>query len=219
MADATNATATAEAPAEGAGTSPPSQPTSAAQAASTASIDNAISATPSTTPGDALKAAMEAPDSKPLELKLPEGFVPEPGLLEEFKQLATEAKLDASVAQKLVDFEARRQRQAIEEFQRQDREWRAAIDSDPDVGGPKFAESLQHVRRAVDMLGGREVAELLASRGLGNHPLLFKGLVKLGRALAEDSVAGATSPADEAPRSIAEVFYPNTKFYVNSKES
>jgi hypothetical protein len=152
-------------------------------------------------------------EKKPIELKLPDGFKADAKELDGFKALAGELELDSTKAQKLFDFDVAREQArntaAEAKWQKQDKAWRAAVESDPELGGAKFATTQLEVRGALKFLG-KEFGNLLQRAGLGNHPDAIRALAKIGRANADDSISGASGGAAGAskakPKSDAEIF-------------
>jgi hypothetical protein len=163
----------------------------------------------------AAPAAVEPP--KPpaeIELKLPEGFKPDEEGLAAFKADAKELGLDSAKAQKLFDRyvaleAARGQAQAKAQAER-DAKWTAEIQADPEIGGEKSEAAKADIRRALAKFGGAKMAQALHAAGLGNHPDLVRGFVAIGKAFAEDSIAGTAQAAGSAQpeKSLRELMYP-----------
>lgn len=153
------------------------------------------------TPGDQGK-----PTEKPAEVKvqppadiavkLPDGIEPDEVLLSEFKPLAKELGLKSEGAQKLVDLFVRAQDGALKKSQeawaQQQKEWVDAVKADSDFAGAKFDASVQVARKAIERFGSPALKEYLTASGVGNHPELVKLMYRVGQAIAEDSVAGAS---------------------------
>lgn len=134
-------------------------------------------------------------------MKFPEGVQVDKAAVETFTKLAGELKLDSAGAQKVVDLYAGLQTQAQQaaeaQFAAADKAWAETLKKDPDVGGEKYAASVEQARRAVHKFGGPELAKAIDAMGLGNHPALFKAFAKVGAAMAEDRIAGATTGGAE----------------------
>lgn len=158
---------------------------------------------------DAPQGAPEAYE----DFTLPEGMPLDEPSMGEFKTLAKELNLSQQQAQKLVDLEVARMQAAeksmIETEQKQTEEWVNAVKADPDIGGAKLESSLKIAKQAVTEFGGEEIASLLETTGLGNHPAVIKMFHKIGKAVAEDSVerGKATAPVRDA----AYHFYPSMR--------
>lgn len=137
-----------------------------------------------------------------LELKLPEDMQFEPASIEAFKAIASEAKLAPEVAQKIVDGHVAALKASAEKanalFEAEQKAWQESLKADAEIGGEHFEANVSHAKRAVAKFGGSELAGLLRESGLGNHPLLVKAFVKIGKAMSEDSVAGSRSSPSTA---------------------
>lgn len=141
---------------------------------------------------------------------MPEGFTVDDGALKTFKESAKKLGLDSAKAQAVLEgyVALDKQRAQADEaaFQKQAAEWAKQVLSDPEVGGDKLPAAKVDVKRALDKFGGKELVGLLQQAGLSSHPVVFKTLAAIGRALKEDSVAG-TAVAPKAPKkSDAELF-------------
>lgn len=126
------------------------------------------------------------------ELKAPEGWAPEAQVVDAFSKLANGLGLDNGKAQILYDTFAKLElgRAQVDAQVQQERntKWQAEVKADAVLGKP---ENLQKAVAGVRWIGGSEFAQLLDETGLGNHPVAVRAFLKLGQALAEDTVAGA----------------------------
>lgn len=137
----------------------------------------------------------ENEDSKPFELKLPEGVEVDAELLGALQKTAK----DADHAQQLVDVYLQVQQREREEFttafQKQQEQWVEEIKADKEV-----ETLLLSARKAMDRFASPELREFLDVSGLGNHPLMVRFVAAVGQAMSEDSVAGTsgnTAPAGD----------------------
>lgn len=211
MADTTTqtpgASATTGSTALTAGASDASPPTGTADpAGTTAAPPTAAAADAKTTDTEPAKA--EAPGEKtadtkakadaPLELKLPEG-VQAGEAFEKFKGLAKEYGLKGEQAQKVVDLFVETQRQAQQEqdtkYEQLKASWRDELKTDKDIGGVKLDASVQAARKVILKFGDAALREGLERTGYGDWPPLVRLMAKLGKAMGEDSVAGANGGA------------------------
>lgn len=72
----------------------------------------------------------------------------------------------------------------------QRKEWNAAFEADPDIGGANKDATIAAAARAFDHYGlkkGEGLRQLLDESGLGNHPDLIRFVAKVGHDLAEGS--------------------------------
>ena len=184
--------------------------------------------------------AMSKPDkeSKPGEpapdyskLAMPEGYAAHDPQMEEALALFGEHRLPPDVAQKLVDFAARRDKAVIEANVQAHakiqadawagviRGWQAALRADlagstEFVGAEQGGDGLQEMQslaaRAIDAYGGEDAAtirEHLQAYALGDHPAFARFLARAGRSVREDTLP---RPDDGGTRlSTAQVLYGN----------
>jgi hypothetical protein len=145
------------------------------------------------------------------DFALPEGITVDKRGIDDFKALAKKLNLPQAKAQKLVDFESARLREAVQASQRAwtdtQAKWQAEVKSDPEIGRGKLADSLSVAARAIDQFGGRALRQALDATGAGNNPEVVRAFVRIGRMISEAPVV--TGRAASAPRSIAEILYPS----------
>lgn len=149
-----------------------------------------------TTEGTAVPVAAEKPPEPELSLKLPDGVVADEALSKEFLPLAKELGLKQDGVQKLTDIYLKGQAGVAERAHKavadQDAQWKAALKSDPEIGGEKLEQHLVVARKAIAQFGSPALSEFLSSTGLTNHPEVVRFCHRIGKALAEDSVAGTS---------------------------
>ena len=83
--------------------------------------------------------------------------------------------------------------------------WAAELKADKAFGGAKFEANARTAQLALAKYGGDELAKVLEATGLANHPALVRAFFKVGQAMAEDSVAGASGARAAGDRSDAEL--------------
>jgi hypothetical protein len=143
------------------------------------------------------------------EFKAPEGQQYDPAILDSFAAAAKQANLTQDAAQKLLESMApavaERQKAQVEAVQNG---WLEAARTDKEFGGDKLPENLAVAKTAFDRFASPELKTLLNTTGLGNHPEMIRLMVKVGKAIGEDSfVSGgnATSKTD-----VTALLYPKT---------
>lgn len=152
--------------------------------------------------------APEVPDT--YELTMPEGMEPDAALLDKATPLFRELKLTGEQAQKLSDLYAGKlaetRKAQLDAWNGLLDGWRSAAQSDPEIGGAKFAENVGAAKTALDRFGTPELKKALDQYGMGNHPELIRFCCRVGRALGEDRlVDGKAGGASVDP---AKVLYP-----------
>lgn len=148
------------------------------------------------------------------ELKLPEGSTLKPSRLEELAATYKDSGVPNEAVQALVEHESEAHaawREGLKaEAKAQVTDWYKAAESDPEIGGAKFKESVNLANQVVNRFGSDALKAQLNESGLGNHPELMRMISRIGRAMAPDQlvVPGIQAPPE---KSAADIFYPNMK--------
>lgn len=128
-----------------------------------------------------------------LKIEFPEGANPE--LVEAFKSVAKEIALDSAKAQKIVDAFIQAEKKVADALQAEwletHRRWEKEVREDPEFGGPRFERNVNLANRALEQFGGQELIDFLREARLTNCPPLVRAFMRIGQALAPDSIAGA----------------------------
>ena len=160
-------------------------------------------------------AAEPAAPAKPVDyfaaLKLPEGVTAEDPYLKDAVALFGEAKIAPEIAQKLVDFDAKRQADAVARWQDEVAELSAKylqeVKADPEIGGARLPETMGYIGKAVDKFVPADLKVTLQSYGLGNYLVIARLLAFVGKQLSEDQTVTGNPPAAQKP--IEQIFYPS----------
>ena len=131
------------------------------------------------------------------KFELPEGVALDEARLAEFSTIAKDLGLTNEAAQKLVTWEAKRLSQQADAHLASVKAWHEELQADKDVGGDKLDANTATARKAID-LGPPELKKFLNDTGLGNHPLLFKWALSVGKKLSEDTLENGGKPAGAA---------------------
>lgn len=177
------------------------------------------------------KAAAEKAEAEKLDkaaaalaLKLPEGVDAKDPTVAEFKKLAAKAGLDSAKAQGLYDLHAKALSAAqkagtdasVAEIATTRKEWVSQLKADKEYGGAKFPETQALLKKVMTRYApDAETLEFLNS-GPGDHPGLVKLIARIGRDLAEDTVAKSTTAGK--PNGAASAEERLRKAYPNSPE-
>lgn len=142
---------------------------------------------------------------------MPEGVELDEELLGKATPIFKELGLTQENAQKVVDLAAE-MRQAdsqamIDAHQEQVQSWETEAKNDKEFGGDKFDENVGIARTGIEKVGSPALKEFLDETGFGNHPELFKMMVRVGKMVSEDDPGGG-DPAAEA-KDRASTLYPN----------
>lgn len=148
------------------------------------------------------------------ELKMPEKSLLEQADLDEVATYAKEKKLSNEQAQALLN--EKNQDRAVFHQRLMDKHnqtadaWTDEIKSDPEIGGTKYEESSIFAKKAFDAFAPPGLQKAFAETRLGNHPLLFKWAVRVGRAMSPKTLV---SPNANPPKQKAahDIMYDNTR--------
>lgn len=145
-------------------------------------------------------------------LKLPEGSLLQASHLEGLEAFAKERGLSQEQAQALAERESATVGAFLDSeqkaFQERAAKWVDEVKADPEVGGAKFAESIEHTKRMLKQYAPPEFMKLLDDTGYGNHPALVKTLARVAKAMSDDKLVQTGVNAPSGPKPIEDVFYP-----------
>ena len=187
--------------------------------------DGTIVTTPTPTEPKADAAKVDAPkvtDTKPAEpqpakkvvpekynLALPKDSLLDPTAIEEISSFAKENGLSNEEAQDILEGESVKLAAHVDKLKEK---WSTEWKNDKEIGGAEFEKNAELAKRVIDRFGTDGLKNELNKWGYGNHPELGRLLVKIGKAMAEDTLRmPGSQPAGEQRKSLAEVLYPNQK--------
>lgn len=210
MADETNATPAAEAPAP---TTPPESLLNAA--AETPPVEaTPAQAETEKSPTEETKPAEAAPALDVSALKVPEGVELAEGWQDRFKESMGELGIsDPEKAQKALDIYTKELTEAGTKpyalWAKTQTEWQDAVKADKEIGGDALQSTvLPTIAKVLDQYGTPEVRAAFAFTGAGNNPEIVRTLYRMSKALTEGGhVAG--SPASKPQGTGAHALYPD----------
>jgi len=130
-----------------------------------------------------------------LEVKLPDGVEADPKVLDWYKSAAKEAGLNSESASKLAEgflkFQQGAGDAAVEAWKQQGKDWFDDLKADPKFGGANLDANLAAFQAAVNRYGGKQLAADLRQYGVDNLPSLVRAFAEVGKAIREDTTAGA----------------------------
>ena len=143
------------------------------------------------------------------EITAPEGTTLDAKALEMFDPIFRDLTLTNEGAQKLVDaapafiehIGAAKDAALLANVVESRKAWAKAAMEDEEIGGPKFEESKAACAKLFDRVGfkqGEGFRSFLDESGLGNHPDLIRGLVRLAKMTGEDSFTRSASDGGDA---------------------
>lgn len=148
-------------------------------------------------PGESKDAAVD------YKFDVPEGVTLDEGDLKQFTEIAKELKLPQDQASKLVGLAIAREQVRAEAFVKQVQTWADEVKADKELGTD---ESIATAKKAID-LGPPELKELLNSTGLGNHPVVVRWALSVGKALSEDKFIAGKDGGNAQPKTLEERLY------------
>ncbi len=124
-----------------------------------------------------------------------EGVKLDDGQVEAASAVFKDLNLTQEQAQKLVDFQATQMQSQAEAWSKQVKDWGDEIKADPEVGGEAYDANAGKARSLIKRFGSEELSSYLNETGLGNHPHLFKFVLKLAQGIGEDATPPGTTKA------------------------
>ncbi len=136
-------------------------------------------------------------------VKLPDNYVLDAGLLDEFNELAGRYNLSQKGADELMSMAVKltqltgdnysktlveQQRQKIAEFKR-------ALALDREIGGADLNKNMRTANIAYTQFADEELQNLLQETGLNCHPKLVKMFYNIGKKMQNDFIYGVNAPA------------------------
>lgn len=187
----------------------------AGKAAAAAAGDDSSGGSPGIASEESAKegAASGAPEAY-AEFELPEGVKIDEAELEEMKAHFKEMGFTQEQAQKEITRQAQKfqasenaQRDA---FQQIKKDWLGAAQTDTEIGGEAFEQSVSLARNAVKKYGTDGLNKFFRDSGIGNHPEIIRVFARIGKDLKEDqpSPAGA-GVSVSAPKDRVSTLYGN----------
>lgn len=139
----------------------------------------------------------------------PEGVTLDQERIDAFKDAAKEMGLTQDQFRKIVEYDLERGQAAndaaVQQWNDQVGKWRQSAQTDKEIGGESFKESIRLAQTAVDQFGDADLKALLKSPSpdnpnglaIGNHPAVLRMLRRIGERLSDPSfVEGDASQKD-----------------------
>lgn len=177
--------------------------------------------------GDAGKAAPAAVPEK-YELKLPEGALLDAAAVERTAAAARSLGLSQESAQKALEFANAEVAAFVQASNAQlsalagvevdpagfakalgdtKTPWVDQLKADKEIGGEALGKNAELARRVLAKFGTPQLSQALAATGYGNHPELVRMMVRIGKAMSEDSLVLGNRGGGAAPKDAASVLY------------
>lgn len=195
-----------------AATSPPPPPAAAAAAApATTSPPPPPAAAAATSPPPPPAAAAPAGAPEKYEFAQVEGINLGDGVLGKFGEVAKALNLTQESAQKVLsEVGPAIAKQQADAMKATVEGWQTAAKADKEIGGEQFDANLALAKKGVDAYFSKDFVAWLNQSGLGNHPEMIRGFMKVGKLVSEDRFAPGGSGAQQGEKSAAERLYGST---------
>lgn len=140
-----------------------------------------------------------------VKFELPEGVELDSAAADEFKAVIRDKSLtDAQRYQKLADLAVKREQARFDSHRAQVEKWADEVAKDKELGKP---ENQAIAVKVVDNFGTPVLKQMLERSGLGNHPELVRFVLKIGRAMSEDTIVNSRTTSTPGPRDPASILY------------
>lgn len=147
------------------------------------------------------------------DFTLSDGTTIDTKLMDGFKSLAKESGLSQEVAQKFVTLQSEHAKTAMEAMVKDAETQKAAMleqfkQTTIKELGPDYQKELGFAAKALNRFGTPELRKLMDDTGLGNHPLLVKAWIAIGKTMAEDTPPGpaGVQPANGEQEQMRRMF-------------
>lgn len=132
--------------------------------------------------GEEEKPALKAED---IDLTPPEGFELDEAVATEFKEFAVANNLTLDQVNALKNMQAKVYEKQTAAYAETVAKWGEDLKKDKEIGGPEYDANVAAARTAIREFFSPEAKTILETSGLGNHPELVRGFVRLGKAMGE----------------------------------
>jgi hypothetical protein len=146
-------------------------------------------------------------------LTVPDGTIMPDGFFETFNPIAKEFNLSQEGAQKLFDRLATDLQPKMIAAQQEKWEgvktaWAEATKVDKEIGGTAYDANVAIAQRALNTFSTPELKQALSDYGMGNHPEMVRLMLRIGKAMREDSVIQADGSSGDSSTDRVNSFYP-----------
>lgn len=148
------------------------------------------------------------------DFTFPEGMEVDKASLEIFIPLAKEFDLSQENAQKLIDFDTKREQARVEaqrvQWEKTNDEWREEAKADPEFGKANLQASLGNVKTFLDKFATVEFRQMLDDTGMGNRLEVLRMFATVGKAMSNDKITTGLANVG-GDTSVAQRMFPGQK--------
>lgn len=127
----------------------------------------------------------DAPKPEDYDLSPPEGFDVDPEVEKEFRSFAAENGMSKETVGKLKDLQVKLYEKQSAAHAERVAQWGEELKTHKEIGGQKYDENVGVARAAIREFFPEGARNMLDATGLGNHPDIVVGFVRMGRAMGE----------------------------------
>jgi len=155
----------------------------------------------------------EEPQGPPenYELVFPETMQVDEQMLGEAQEMFRADGLSNEQAQRYADLMAKKVDEIGQAFashrMAQGQEWAQQAQTDQEIGGAQFDESVSLASKALDAFGSPELRKALDESQMGNHPEMIKAFARIGKEIKEDNISPPGLGGGQQTKS--KILYPN----------
>lgn len=127
------------------------------------------------------------------DITVPEGAIVPDGFFEAFNPIAKDFNLSQEGAQALfdrlaTDLQPKMIAAQAEKWEGVKTAWAEATKTDKEIGGTEYDANVAIAQRALNTFATPELKQALSDYGMGNHPEMVRLMLRIGKAMREDSV-------------------------------
>jgi hypothetical protein len=151
------------------------------------------------------------------EVQLPEGMALDESMTGKLNEFATKTNLSQKGANELaalgVELSQQIQQQTVEAMgklqEAKIQSYLQLLNTDKEVGGAKYKESIETANLAYDaFFGDEELRTIIAESGANKHPKFIKALKAIGSQMKQDTIHSSTNPSTEK-QNREDILYPS----------
>jgi len=118
-------------------------------------------------------------------VEVPEGFELDPAVDKEFREFASRRGWSKEDVKELSAMQVKLYAKQSEAHAEQVATWGEELKTDKEIGGRAYDQNIAKAREAKNAFFPPEADAIFDRTGLGNHPAIVKGLVRIGKAMGE----------------------------------
>ncbi|MBV5338155.1 MAG: peptidase [Deltaproteobacteria bacterium] len=147
------------------------------------------------------------------EFKVPKGAVMPDGFFEAYTPIVKDFNLSQEGAQALfdrltTDLQPKMIAAQQEKWEGVKTAWAEATKVDKEIGGTAYDANVAIAQRALNTFATPELKQALSDYGMGNHPEMVRLMLRIGKAMREDSVIQPDGSGGDGDKAKLKSLYP-----------